>query len=125
MRVFPGAHVLSRDYHINHFTTPENAESIQKSGLLKPGPGHKGFGIYLTLMSPSKGFSLEEIKIAVRHEKLPDNMVARFVRLDTDDLDRRGIEYKKFGNTVFIETKKALNINELGGEVLPNPLVDE
>ena len=110
LRLFPGAHVLSREYHIYHYTSPEFCEAIRKSGVLIPGNGHQGKGFYFTLMHREKGFSNEEVKIAVRHQNLPDEKIAKIVVVDTDDLDSRKITYIKKGNTVFIPSDTALDL---------------
>lgn len=113
VRIFPGGHAQTRDYLVHHYTHAEAAESIEKSGMLMPGNGHQGVGVYATLMHPDAGFSKDELKIAVRSTNLPDERVANIVSFDTDDLDRRNVSYKKSGNTVFIPTKEPLEVKSI------------
>lgn len=122
-RKFPGTHFISRDYKIFHYTSEEAAKAIEKDGQLKPGNGNWGNGIYVTKIDPSKGYSKDEVKIAVRHEGIPDDRISHVVELDTDDLDDRSVSYEAHANnTVFIDTSEALDIKDIA-VIKPNPLV--
>jgi hypothetical protein len=124
LRIFPGDHVQAREYRVNHFTSEEAAASIKESGQLRPGAGNLGVGVYVTTMGPETGHSLEEVKLAVRNPKLPDDRVSHIVTFDTDDLDQQGIKYEKRGTTVVIKTDKPLDIKSLNAKVRRNSQVE-
>lgn len=113
LRIFPGAHAQTRTYMIHHYTTPLAAKAIKQSGKLYPGSGNRGTGIYATTMHRNAGFTAEEVKIAVRHPKIPDENIAAVITLDTVVLDKLGIEYRQYGNMVVILTDKELDISTI------------
>ena len=94
-----------------HYTSKSAATSVEASGVLNPGPGNYGKGVYLTGMTPGV-YSNYEIKLAVRNPTISHDLIAKYATLDYEQLAKKYKIQKKLNMTYFIETDKPIDISD-------------
>lgn len=127
LRIFPGSHILSRNYMVHHYTTKEVREIVEVSGKLNVAVGQASSrlksadgklervkGLYVTTKHRDTGMDALQIKIGIWNIDTPDSAIAHHVSFDTNKLPPNSFMELNQG-IVLILSDEPLDVKALGG----------